>query len=374
MSDANGFLHAFAQALAVTTLYTPGHPATRRGLENLWQAATALLASDPHPVFLFLGTAPVYAGRALHELSDWHHSARLAAVGVQQLEFDTALTLDSLAQLIERLTARLTAGQPASDEGTPIPGVVFGVVAVQGQVELSVAEPAEPLADSDAMAQLDLVDELDAIRFIRTEAARGVVARAEADTVVRILAALADHHHLPQAAQSGDADRYHLVHPVNTALLAMAAASAVGLDPAGRHRIGVVALLHDIGMALLPPDLADQESLTDVERAQVETHTVAGAELLLREGGVGLELAAVVAFEHHLRPDGGGYPIRRFSPMPHWASRLVACCAAFAALRAPRPFRAGWPTDRVLRYIDEGAGTAFDPEIATLVASVVRSD
>lgn len=373
MSDAIRFLHALAQTLSASTLYAPGHPATRRSLEHLWRAATALLAADPHPVFLFLGTAPVYAGRALHELREWHHSARLAAIGVQRLEFDSALTLDSLVQLVERLTTRLNTGQPSRDEVTPIPGVVFGVVAVQGQGDLSAAEPAEPLGDSEARLRLDLTDELAAMQFILAEAARGVVARAEAEAVVRILVALVDPHQLPQAAHLDYADRYHLVHPVNTALLAMTAAGAVGVDGVGRHQIGVVALLHDIGMVRLPPELATKESLTDAERTAVEAHTVSGAELLLRHGGVGSELAAVVAFEHHLRPDGNGYPTRRFSPTPHWASRLVACCAAFAALRAPRPLRAGWPTDRVVLYVEECAGTVFDAEIATLVASVVRS-
>jgi HD-GYP domain-containing protein (c-di-GMP phosphodiesterase class II) len=146
----------------------------------------------------------------------------------------------------------------------------------------------------------------------------------------------------------------------------------VGLDASARHRIAVVALLHDVGMALLPPGLIDQERLDDTERALVETHTATGAELLLRKGGAGFNLAAVVAYEHHRRPDGAGYPARRLGPAPHWASRMVACCATFAALRAPRPFRPAWPTDRVVRYIDEGAGTEFDPEIATLVASLVR--
>jgi HD-GYP domain-containing protein (c-di-GMP phosphodiesterase class II) len=189
---------------------------------------------------------------------------------------------------------------------------------------------------------------------------------------VRILAAIVDPHHLPQVDASGNADRYHVVHPVNTALLAMTASAAVGLDGTGRHRIGVVALLHDIGMALLPADVVDNERISDAKRAQVESHTTLGATLLLEKGGTGFDLAAVVAFEHHLRPDGGGYPVRRFGPAPHWASGMVGCCATFAALRAPRPFRAGWATERVVRYIDDGAGTEFDPDIARLVAGLVR--
>lgn len=373
MSDAIPFLHALAQALSTNTLYTPGHPATRRTSENLWHAASALLAADPHPVLLFLGTAPVYAGRALHEMRDWQHSGRLAAVGVQRLEFDSALTPESIAQLVERLTARLATGRATDDDARPIPGVVFGAVALKQESDATSGDAAASPTEADPTLRVQLDDEVDAMQFIRAEAARGVVARAEAEAVVRILAAVVGPHSLPQVDPTADADRYHLVHPVNTALLAMAASAAAGIDGSGRHRIGVVALLHDIGMALLPSEVAHKERLTDAERAQVETHTAQGAALLLRSGGAGCELAAVVTFEHHLRPDGGGYPVRRFAPAAHWASRMVGCCAAFAALRARRPFRAGWPTERVVRYIETGAGTVFDAEIARLVAALVRA-
>ena len=373
MSDAIQFLHVLAQTLSAHTLYVRGHPATRRSLEQLWRAAAGLLVADPHPVFLFLGTAPVYAGRALHELDDWQHSARLAAVGVQRLEFNSALTLESLGQLVDVLTAKLASGAPGGDDVASIPGVAFGVVAVPERAALSDADTTRPPAGTESMLQLDLVDELEAMQFIRSEAARGVVARAEADAVVRILAALGEGRRVAQAAQPGDARGYHAVHPVNTALLAMSAAGAAGLDGAGRHRIGVVALLHDIGMALLPAALADQEEHAGAQRRQVEAHTVAGAELLLRQGGAGCELAAVVAFEHHLRPDGNGYPLRRFTPAPHWASRLIGCCAVFAALCTRRSFRAKWPVERAVRHLEAGSGAAFDPEIAALVVSVVRS-
>ena len=90
--------------------------------------------------------------------------------------------------------------------------------------------------------------------------------------------------------------------------------TAAGVDDAGRHRLGVTALLHNIGMARIPAELGNLGSLTELERATVESHTVKGAELLLDSGNRGLELAATVAYEHHLRPDGSGYPLRRFRP------------------------------------------------------------
>jgi hypothetical protein len=372
VSEAIRFLHALAQALSTMNLYSPGHPATRRTVDNLWHAINALLAIDAHPTFLFLGTAPVYDGRALQELREWQHSQRLADAGVQRLEFNENVTLESLGILLDRFMIRLTTGQPASDEDeTPLAGVIFGAVAVQSEEVPTDTTDALPIGGSSELL-MDLTDELATMEFVRAQAARGVVARAETEAVARILGRLVGEPQVPQASHDGDPERYHVVHPVNTALLTMVAAMSAGVDANERHRLGVIALLHDIGMSRLPAGLGNKSSLTAGERALVETHTAEGARLLLDAGGPGLELAAVVAYEHHLRPDGTGYPARRFRAAAHWASRLVGSCAAFASLRLLRPYRPAWSVDQAARHLEEGAGTLFDLEAARLVANVVR--
>lgn len=373
MSEAIRFLHALAQALSTMNLYSPGHPANKRGADTLWQALAALLAADEHPVFLFLGTAPVYDSRALHELRDWQYAQRLAAAGVQRLEFTREVTEESLTQLLARLMVRFTTGDAQGDEPVvPLPGIVFGAVTVQEDSgEGGITAGADAAIAESVSVELDLSDELDAMRFVQNAARQGSVARAEVEAVARLLCALADQLGLPQAAYDGTNERYHLVHPVNTALIVMAAARTAGIDAPGRHRLGVIALFHDIGMARIPAELADRDSLTPDQRRVVESHTVEGARLLLDRGGGGLELASLVAFEHHLRPDGNGYPARRFHPVPHWASRVVGSAAAFAALRAPRPYRPAWSRERALEYLDQGAGTVFDAESARLVLNTV---
>lgn len=373
MSEAVRFLHALAQALSAASLYSPGHPATRRSLETLYQSVVALLKVDAHPVLLFLGGAPVYSGRALHELSDWPWSRRLSAVGIQRLECDSAVTEDSVVMLIEHIMVRMSTGASVGSGEASIPGIVYGNVAVLEAVALEPSEQAH-LGGGGTSRELllDLADELEAMAWIRSEAARGEVARGEAEAVVRILGGLFEHHELPQVAHGDQPDRYPLVHAINTALLTMAAA-APWVDRPGRHRLGVAALLHDIGMARIPTDLSNKEMLTIADRLTVETHTVLGARLLLESGGRGLELAAAVAYEHHLRPDQSGYPTRRFRPTPHWASRLVSAASTYAALRSPRVFRPRWAADRALAYLVDGAGTVLDAEASNMLATVVRS-
>ncbi len=251
-----------------------------------------------------------------------------------------------------------------------IPGVQYGGVAVLDEETVeSLNEDASTQAEGSREFRLNLDDEIEAMRFVLAEARRGVLARAEAGAMVRIFDMLLDEHQFPQAAHG--AAPYPVVHAINTALLTMAAATATGLDRVDRQALGLAALLHDIGMTRIPVELADKQSLEPEERVLIESHAERGARMLL-EGGAAMALAAAVAYEHHLRPDGTGYPAGRLRPTPHWASRMVGAASAFIALRSPRPFRPAWSSERALSLLEDGAGTVFDADLAHLITVVVR--
>ena len=78
-------------------------------------------------------------------------------------------------------------------------------------------------------------------------------------------------------------------------------------------------------------------------------------------------------YEHHLRPDGTGYPNRRVGQGAHWVSSLVSVAATYHALRTPRPYRPAWGAERALHYLESGAGTVFDSVAARLVIELVSS-
>ncbi|MBL0177582.1 MAG: HD domain-containing protein [Gemmatimonadetes bacterium] len=371
MSHAVRFLHALAHALATMALYSPGHPAGRRAQELALEALRALLAADPDPIFLFLGGPPIYAGRALHELGDWPWGPRFTDISVQRLQFDGGVTPESFAALLEQLQARLVGSDVAILGEVHLPGISFGPVAVEAMAsEEAVLSPEAP-EEGEPLVSVDLREELEAMRFVLTEARAGRVARAEAEAIARILAGLVEQYLLPQATVTDGGEP--AAHAVNTALLTMAAGQRAGLDGPDRVRLGVAALWHDVGMMRLPAEYGAKTSLSPDERRLVERHPVLGAELLLQAGGRGLELSALVAFEHHLRPDGTGYPMRRFGHHQHWASALVGAAAAYTAVRAPRPFRDAWGATRAMHYLESGAGTVFDAGVAQLLAGLVAA-
>jgi putative two-component system response regulator len=113
-------------------------------------------------------------------------------------------------------------------------------------------------------------------------------------------------------------------------------------------------------MARVDTDMvAKSENLSDEERKSVTRHPIEGANIIC-EADANLDLAAVVALEHHLKPDGTGYPKLTFPRKPHRISSLVAVCDTYHALRSPRPFRDAWPEEIVFSYLDQRAGFDFD--------------
>ena len=102
------------------------------------------------------------------------------------------------------------------------------------------------------------------------------------------------------------------------------------------------------------------------------SHPAEGARILL-EREKGMQMAAVVAFEHHICIDGKGYPQMQFQRGCHLASRLVHVCDIYDALSTNRPYRKPWTPEQVLHYIEERAGTEVDPRIASTFATMVRT-
>jgi putative nucleotidyltransferase with HDIG domain len=184
------------------------------------------------------------------------------------------------------------------------------------------------------------------------------VAMRQQNVLIASLLELKNHQH------------YSAVHALNTAMLVMTCAESLGLGDADVHAFGTAGLLHDIGMILIPAELTLKGSLTPEERARVESHSVEGAKLILRQQGS--DLAATVAYEHHMRPDGTGYPRFTYPRETHFASRIVSVCSAYDALRMARPYRPAWNMHRVLEYIYEGAGTVFDKDIAWHLVGMVQ--
>lgn len=169
-----------------------------------------------------------------------------------------------------------------------------------------------------------------------------------------------------------DMTEYVAVHAVNTSLLAMGLAQYLGLPHSDIRDVGIAALLHDLGMVMVPIELLSKpDQLEPAERDLIKMHPLTGATLIV-QAEASLQLAAVVAYEHHLRLDGSGYPQLRYPRKAHYATRLVQLCDVYHALSSPRPFRQPWPQEIILSFINSRAGAEFDPELARALTDLLK--
>jgi HD-GYP domain-containing protein (c-di-GMP phosphodiesterase class II) len=174
---------------------------------------------------------------------------------------------------------------------------------------------------------------------------------------------------VPQMALH-DMSAYPVVHCINVALLAMGAAEALKLEDSVVRTIGLAGLLYDIGMVRVPDELNFKAAeLSEDERAIMMRHPVDGAVIILEADG-SLDLAAVTAYEHHIRVDGTGYPAMVYRRASHQISRLIAVCDSYHALSCPRPFRAAWPADAIVSFLLQRSDVDYDAEMIAAVTNL----
>ena len=359
--DPARFLNAFAQALAAMALYRDGHPARERALDVAYQQILDLQGGTERPLFTFLGDEVVFGRMPLRELKSWDWGKRLAQAGIQRLEFEDRVSREEFEGFLEEVLARITLSV-ISTEARQMrrSSIRFGAVGLKGETEIA----PEPLPT--ATISFSLGEEIETLRWLHGEVqSTGAVPLAEAEAVVRSLA-VAMHggqQIMLPLLQLKEFDQYTTTHSLNVAVLSMALAEFLGLSATDVRTFGVAGLLHDIGKTKIPLDvLTKPGKLTDEERALMNEHPVAGARMLL-EVEDDLDLAVVVAYEHHIMINGGGYPVLHYARQCHQASKLVHVCDVYDALRTRRPYREAWSFEKTLGYLDERKGLEFDPEL-----------
>jgi putative nucleotidyltransferase with HDIG domain len=371
MSAASRFLTALSRTLSTMGLYGDDHPATRRAMDSAHAALQDLQATDPMVQFTFLSGEVLTGDEVLPELEGWEWSDELAEAGIERIEFLDRVDADQFGRLLTDLAARLGI-RPASSADARQSGfspVRFGLVTV----DAGGRAPEEHLA----MAGLSyaLRDERDTVTWVHDEVrTAGRLHAAEADGVVRSLslAMHAEQAMVMPLLQLKEHDQYTTTHSMNVSVLAMALGEFLELGAETVRSLGLAGLLHDLGKVCIPQDILNKPGrLTEAERQVVHAHPAVGARLLLTNSE-DLDFAAVVAYEHHVMIDGGGYPHLPDARGAEYASRLVHVCDVYDALRTKRPYREAWESERAIAYIEGRAGIEFDPAIARSFVAMMR--
>ncbi len=146
-------------------------------------------------------------------------------------------------------------------------------------------------------------------------------------------------------------------------LLAMAA----GMTFRESDLIGRAAALHDVGKLTIPEEILGKPGpLEPSERRFVERHAEYGRRILGGQPHPLCDLAAEIAWTHHERWDGTGYPRRLRGEEIPFAGRIAAIADVFDALTTDRPYRPAMGMRPAIELMAAGAGSHFDPRLLRL--------
>ncbi|MBZ8142416.1 phosphodiesterase [Rubrivivax gelatinosus] len=165
-------------------------------------------------------------------------------------------------------------------------------------------------------------------------------------------------------------DDYTYMHSVAVCALMVALGRQLGADDAECRRLGLAGLLHDIGKALMPPEVLNKPGkLTDDEFDVMRSHPERGHVLLQEARGAGDD-ALEVCLHHHERVDGKGYPHQLAGDALTRLARMGAVCDVYDAITSNRPYKAGWDPAESIARMASWKGHFDETVLAAFVRSV----
>jgi putative two-component system response regulator len=177
-------------------------------------------------------------------------------------------------------------------------------------------------------------------------------------------------HRLARAAELRDHETGQHIERVSRC--SQLIAQRLGLPPDRCELLRIASPLHDIGKIAIPDSILHKPGpLTDDERRIVETHTELGHTILADSREPLIQLGAEIAWTHHERFDGGGYPRSLVGDEIPLAGRIVAVADVFDALVSDRVYRSALPVEEVVHTMRAEQGAHFDPEALEALLSAI---
>ena len=350
-------LRRFAAGIRATQLYAADHPLLTRNVEGLLGSLKALFQQHPSVTIgivenqFVIGDTPLpKASAGMKELID-----KLRANDIERISFERAVTADEIVRFMSGIAAlggkaaseaprawnfaHIKVGQIlASDKRTG--GIASDMAAIRRLYSGAVAAAETAWQSASSEGKPDLPAVLQTVEGL-------------ADAVTQNRTALV------ALTAMRNYDNYTFTHMVNVSILTMGQAQALGIEGRLLREFGLSALMHDIGKVRTPHEILNKpDRLTDEEFAIMRRHPVEGAEILRQTPEMPI-LAPVVAFEHHLRLDGSGYPPVKRSAL-NVGTMLCSIADVYDAMRSQRAYQKAQPSERVLAVLRKDDGSHFD--------------
>ncbi len=171
-------------------------------------------------------------------------------------------------------------------------------------------------------------------------------------------------HRLGAAAEYRDTETG--AHTLRVGYYTECLAKALGYADSAADLLLHAAPMHDIGKIGIPDSVLLKRGKLDAQEWSImKSHTTIGAEILSGDTSQVMQMARVIAFSHHEKWNGSGYPEGLSGKDIPMEGHIVSVADVFDALTMVRPYKRAWSVDEAVNFIQEGSGRDFSPKLVT---------
>jgi putative nucleotidyltransferase with HDIG domain len=352
-------IRRFASGVRAAQLYAADHPLLGRTIEGLLSALETLHEQQSEIVIGIVGNQLVVADTPMPKASAGMTELikRLREHQIERVGFQRGVTTDEANAFVHAIAS--LGAKTAREQPLQFPHIHVGRISGEDKQSGGVRSDMAAIRELYATA---------------VTAAEDVWKSAHSGGMPDVPAALATVEGLADAVTQNrtalvaltamrNYDNYTFTHMVNVSILTMGQARALGIEGRLLREFGLSALMHDIGKVRTPKEILHKpDKLTDDEFAIMRRHTIEGAEILRRTPEMPI-MAPVVAFEHHLRRDGTGYPVGVKRHSLNLGTMLCSISDVYDAMRSQRVYQQAFPTERILAVLRRADGAEFDQNL-----------
>ncbi|NOX15384.1 MAG: HD domain-containing protein [Epsilonproteobacteria bacterium] len=140
-----------------------------------------------------------------------------------------------------------------------------------------------------------------------------------------------------------------------------------GLEKDETEMLKQASPMHDIGKVAISDSILNKPGrFNEEERKIMDTHAFLGYEMLNKSQRPLLETASIVAYEHHEKWDGSGYPRGLIGDKIHIYGRITALADVFDALGSDRVYKKAWDNNKIFKLFKEERGKHFEPKLVDI--------
>jgi len=370
-----------ARAVQIRRMYQVNHPMTKEALDYLLNRLAELLVDRREITIGIIGDEIAFEKEPFYSISKKRGGfiKHLKAMGVNKLTFSMGVDKRQIGECVSLLAMKPESLDPETGieplwDSRGLHNISIGKIGYVDQTEITeIREKSlQELMRKNYRADFNMLTEtfnnLKGQQALNVESARQIV-----EGLVNNLIKNRNLLLLMTSMRRHDEDVFE--HGINVAVFTMLQAEVLGLEEKYFADLGMASLLHDIGKLSESEEVdflmsePEKSSHTHDKKKQVE-QDVKGAKILLETDDIS-PLAAIAAFEHNIKYDLSGYPMKLYGKKLNLVSMMIAISNHYDKLRSqPSYYEEGGP-EKAHKEMMELAGTHFHPDLLNNFFSVI---